>query len=182
MSESGATGSRGITGWRTTGGVTQPFRTASARAASVGDSLRPGRGAVISATTRSRSVTRIVSPSAARRMYAQLIFQGSDADRAHAGNVLPAAALSKRARSASPLQPRSSFRNQVSAIKLHPVSLRDGYAFPREYATRKIRLAFPRFPDCWGAARAPWSAQRRCESAQPSCIRSSRSSSSGTSD
>lgn len=46
------------------GGVNQPFRTASARTG-----LLVSRGGPISATTRSRSVTRMVSPLAAMRTY-----------------------------------------------------------------------------------------------------------------
>ena len=56
------------------GGVTQPFRTAFARTASPSHSPRPCPGGTISATMRSRSVTRTVSPPAARRMYSLSLF------------------------------------------------------------------------------------------------------------
>ena len=52
-----------------TGGVNQPARTASASRASARIGLRVSLGGPISATTRSRSVTRTVSPDAASRMY-----------------------------------------------------------------------------------------------------------------
>ena len=51
------------------GGVNQPFRTASASTASARTALLVSRGGPISATTRSRSVTRMVSPLAAMRTY-----------------------------------------------------------------------------------------------------------------
>ena len=54
---------------RRVGGVNQPLRTASASTASPNTGLRDSLGGPISATTRSRSVTRIVSPAAAIRMY-----------------------------------------------------------------------------------------------------------------
>src|SRR5215510_4159530 len=66
----------GITGLRggtplagSTGGVIQPWRTASANIASATSGLRLASGGPISATTRSRSVTRIVSPRSASRTY-----------------------------------------------------------------------------------------------------------------
>ncbi len=70
-SRSGATGS-GVGGVPTdgsVGGVKRPLRTASASNASARIGLLVGLGGPISATTRSRSVTRTVSPDAARRMY-----------------------------------------------------------------------------------------------------------------
>ena len=51
------------------GGVSQPLRTASARKASARTGLLVSLGGLISATTRSRSVTSIVSPPAANRTY-----------------------------------------------------------------------------------------------------------------
>src|SRR5262245_61542913 len=72
---------KGITGLRggtplagSAGGVIQPWRTASANIASVTSGLRLGSGGPISATTRSRSVTRIVSPRSARRTYSLSLF------------------------------------------------------------------------------------------------------------
>ena len=50
-------------------GVNQPFRTASASIASARMGLLASRGGPISATTRPRSVTRTISPPAARRTY-----------------------------------------------------------------------------------------------------------------
>src|SRR5579863_2851183 len=60
-----------------TGGVIQPWRQASNHSASDGNGLRVGRGGPISATTRSRSVTRTVSPPAARRTYSLSLFLSS---------------------------------------------------------------------------------------------------------
>src|SRR5215470_3243124 len=57
-----------------TGGVSQPARTASANSASARSWLRPACGGTISATTRSRSVTSTVSPPAARRIYSLSLF------------------------------------------------------------------------------------------------------------
>ena len=51
------------------GGVNQPLRIASARNASARIGLLVSLGGLISATTRSRSVTSIVSPPAASRTY-----------------------------------------------------------------------------------------------------------------
>ena len=51
------------------GGVNQPLRIASARKASARIGLLVSLGGLISATTRSRSVTSIVSPPAASRTY-----------------------------------------------------------------------------------------------------------------
>ena len=70
-SRSGATGSGGggVSPDGNAGGVKQPLRAASARIASARIGLLVGLGGPISATTRSRSVTRTVSPDAARRMY-----------------------------------------------------------------------------------------------------------------
>jgi hypothetical protein len=56
------------------GGASQPSRTASASRASARRGLRPGCGGTISATTRSRSVIRTVSPPAARRTYSLSLF------------------------------------------------------------------------------------------------------------
>src|SRR5262245_34181448 len=56
------------------GGVSHPSRTASASNASATNGLRPAWGGTISATTRSRSVTRTVSPLAARRTYSLSLF------------------------------------------------------------------------------------------------------------
>ena len=58
----------------TTGGVTQPSRTPSARRASVKTVLRPACGGPNSATTRSRSVTNTISPPAAIRTYSLSLF------------------------------------------------------------------------------------------------------------
>ena len=56
------------------GGVIQPWRTASANKASPRSRPRPARGGTISATTRSRSVTKTVSPLAAKRTYSLSLF------------------------------------------------------------------------------------------------------------
>src|SRR5262249_21110232 len=56
------------------GGVSHPSRTPSASNASATNGLRPAWGGTISATTRSRSVTRTVSPLAARRTYSLSLF------------------------------------------------------------------------------------------------------------
>lgn len=56
------------------GGVSQPCRTASASRASDRRGLREACGGTSSATTRSRSVTRIVSPPDARRTYSESLF------------------------------------------------------------------------------------------------------------
>src|SRR5437016_173007 len=55
-------------------GVIQPPRTASASRASESKGLRLSLGGTSSATTRSRSVTRTVSPRAARRTYSESLF------------------------------------------------------------------------------------------------------------
>ena len=71
ISRSGRTGF-GVGGGpskRRAGGVNHPFRTASVSTAFPKTGLRDSLGGPSSATTRSRSVTRIVSPSAARRTY-----------------------------------------------------------------------------------------------------------------
>ena len=57
-----------------TGGVIQPWRTASASKASARSGLRLFSGGTSSATTRSRSVTSTVSPCAARRTYSLSLF------------------------------------------------------------------------------------------------------------
>jgi hypothetical protein len=65
-----ATGRRGGTPEAASGGgVTHPFRTASAKRASAGWTLRPGVGGTNSATTRLRSVTSTVSPAETARRY-----------------------------------------------------------------------------------------------------------------
>jgi len=56
------------------GGAIHPRRTASASLASARRGLRPSRGGPSSATTRSRSVTRTVSPPPARRTYSLNLF------------------------------------------------------------------------------------------------------------
>src|SRR5664280_3380473 len=56
------------------GGVIQPWRQAPDHSASDSNGLRVGLGGPISATTRSRSVTRTVSPPAARRTYSLSLF------------------------------------------------------------------------------------------------------------
>src|ERR1700694_4412214 len=56
------------------GGVIQPCRKASINRASASSGLRLGLGGPISATTRSRSVTRTVSPPAASRTYSLSLF------------------------------------------------------------------------------------------------------------
>ena len=56
------------------GGVIQPWRTASASKASAKTGVRFFSGGTISATTRSRSVTKTVSPCAARRTYSLSLF------------------------------------------------------------------------------------------------------------
>ena len=56
------------------GGVIQPLRTASASKASASTGLLVLSGGTISATTRSRSVTRTVSPRSARRTYSLSLF------------------------------------------------------------------------------------------------------------
>src|SRR5271170_4857879 len=56
------------------GGVIQPWRKASNNRASDSTELRVGLGGPISATTRSRSVTRTVSPPAASRTYSLSLF------------------------------------------------------------------------------------------------------------
>ena len=56
------------------GGVIQPWRTASASKASASTGLRLFSGGTSSATTRSRSVTRMVSPRSARRTYSLSLF------------------------------------------------------------------------------------------------------------
>ena len=68
-----------------TGGVNQPLRTASARRTSARIGLLVSRGGPISATTRSRSVTRTVSPDAASRTYSlQTAVEHFDSNRFHA--------------------------------------------------------------------------------------------------
>ena len=56
------------------GGVIQPCRKASNSSASDSIEVRVGPGGPISATTRSRSVTRTVSPPAASRTYSLSLF------------------------------------------------------------------------------------------------------------
>jgi len=56
------------------GGVIQPLRTASDSKASANTGLLVPWGGTISATTRSRSVTRTVSPPSARRTYSLSLF------------------------------------------------------------------------------------------------------------
>jgi hypothetical protein len=56
------------------GGVIQPLRTASASKASASTGLLVLSGGTSSATTRSRSVTRTVSPRSARRTYSLSLF------------------------------------------------------------------------------------------------------------
>src|SRR6202453_859586 len=56
------------------GAVIQPCRNASNNSASDRIELRAGLGGPISATTRSRSVTRTVSPPAASRIYSLNLF------------------------------------------------------------------------------------------------------------
>src|SRR5207247_4167793 len=56
------------------GGVIQPLRTASASNASASTGLLVVSGGTISATMRSRSVTKTVSPPAARRTYSLSLF------------------------------------------------------------------------------------------------------------
>jgi len=56
------------------GGVIQPWRKASSKSASESIGLREGLGGPISATTRSRSVTKTVSPPAASRTYSLSLF------------------------------------------------------------------------------------------------------------
>jgi hypothetical protein len=56
------------------GGVIQPCLTASASSASASTGLRVFSGGTIWATTRSRSVTRTVSPRSARRTYSLSLF------------------------------------------------------------------------------------------------------------
>ena len=56
------------------GGVIQPLRTASDSKASANTGLLVAWGGTISATTRSRSVTRTVSPPSARRTYSLSLF------------------------------------------------------------------------------------------------------------
>ena len=70
-SRSGATGfdGGGTPSADETGGVNQPLRTDSASIASARKGFPASRGGPISATTRSRSVTRIVSPDAAKRRH-----------------------------------------------------------------------------------------------------------------
>src|SRR4051812_3109943 len=70
------------------GGVIQPLRQASDHSASDSRGLRVGLGGPISATTRSRSVTRTVSPPAASRTYSLSLFLRSlrPTERIH-GNV-----------------------------------------------------------------------------------------------
>src|SRR3984957_16816167 len=70
-----------MTGWRgggprptEIGGVIHPCRKASNHRASESTELRVGLGGPISATTRSRSVTRTVSPPAASRTYSLSLF------------------------------------------------------------------------------------------------------------
>src|SRR6266498_3813361 len=74
-SSSGATGSLGgmEPGGRT-GGVTHPWRTASASRASERSGLRVSRGGTSSATTRSRSVMSTDSPFPTRRTYSESLF------------------------------------------------------------------------------------------------------------
>ena len=62
-------GTGGVSTEGRSGGVNQPFRTASASTASARTGLLVSRGGPISATTRSWSVTRMVSPLAATRTY-----------------------------------------------------------------------------------------------------------------
>ena len=62
-------GTGGVPARGRSGGVNQPFRTASASTASASTGLLVSLGGPISATTRSRSVTRMVSPLAAMRTY-----------------------------------------------------------------------------------------------------------------
>src|SRR5687768_2609632 len=70
-----ATGFRAGRTWDgTIGCLTHPRRTTSASRASLTSTARPGSGGRSSATTRSRSVTRTVSPSAARRTYSLSLF------------------------------------------------------------------------------------------------------------
>jgi hypothetical protein len=70
-----------ITGWRAggprpteIGGVIQPCRKAPNNSASDSSGLRAGLGGPISATTRSRLVTRNVSPPGASRTYSLSLF------------------------------------------------------------------------------------------------------------
>ena len=56
------------------GGVIHPWRMASASNASASSGLLPLSGGTISATTRSRSVTRTVSPRSAKRTYSLSLF------------------------------------------------------------------------------------------------------------
>src|SRR4029078_9459849 len=56
------------------GGVIQPLRTPSESKASASSGLLVVSGGTISATTRSRSVTRTVSPPSARRIYSLSLF------------------------------------------------------------------------------------------------------------
>ena len=81
-------GARGGPEAGATGGVNQPFRTASASRASARMGLRSARGGTISATTRSRSVTSTVSPAAARTyVLAQPVVEDLPADRSHTVKV-----------------------------------------------------------------------------------------------
>src|ERR1051326_8390313 len=74
-SPNGMTGFRGGGAVSTSvGGVSHPSRTAWARSASERTGLRAAWGGTSSATTRSRSVTRTVSPLAASRTYSLSLF------------------------------------------------------------------------------------------------------------
>ena len=68
------TGLRGGVDAARAGGVIQPLRTASDSKASANTGLLVAWGGTISATTRSRSVTRTVSPPSARRTYSLSLF------------------------------------------------------------------------------------------------------------
>lgn len=85
------------------GGVTQPRRTASARRASAGVALRPAAGGTSSATTRSRSVTRTVSPDDAARTYSLSWFF-----RALMPTILISAKVATRSHLCKPLDPNPS--------------------------------------------------------------------------
>ena len=78
-----------------TGGVNQPLRTASASTASARAGLLVSRGGPSSATIRSRSVTRTVSPDAATRTYSlSLFFRAFMPTALMNGRWLPVATLS----------------------------------------------------------------------------------------
>jgi hypothetical protein len=99
------------------GGVSQPSRTASASCASARRGLRPGRRGTISATTRSPSVIRTVSPPAARRTYSLSLFLRIF--RLNACNLLAYQILLSQFRWRSGQRERPTTQNRVGCLTAH---------------------------------------------------------------